>query len=66
MAVVLDTSMVPDRERFERVRVAMAETSASSVVLPGDGPRSTLGWTYGSWVQLSVSCRDLAGADVAE
>lgn len=37
MAVILDTFTMPDRERFERVRVAMAETSASSVALPGDG-----------------------------
>ncbi|MBR7838426.1 helix-turn-helix domain-containing protein [Actinospica durhamensis] len=37
VVVILDTSVVPDEERSERVRVAMAETSASSVALLGGG-----------------------------
>lgn len=37
MVVILDTAAVPAPERFERVRAAMAETSASSVALPGGG-----------------------------
>lgn len=37
MVVILDTAAVPPPERFERVRAAMAETSASSVALPGGG-----------------------------
>jgi AraC-like DNA-binding protein len=37
MVVILDTSTVPIKDRAERVRVAMAETSASSVALLGDG-----------------------------
>ena len=37
MAVMLDTSTVPVEDRVERVRVGMAETSASSVALLGGG-----------------------------
>ena len=37
MVVMLDTSTVSAEDRAERVRVAMAETSASSVALLGDG-----------------------------
>jgi hypothetical protein len=36
MAVVFDTATVPARERGECMRVALAETSASSVALLGD------------------------------
>src|ERR1700733_7880594 len=37
MAVVFDTAAVAARERSERMRVALAETSVSSVALLGDG-----------------------------
>ena len=37
MAVIFDTSTVRPEERADRLRVAMAETSASSVALLGDG-----------------------------
>jgi AraC-like DNA-binding protein len=39
MAVVFDTAAVAAKERSDRMRVALAETSVSSVALPGDwGP----------------------------